>query len=65
MAWMSEYKLHESRRGLELKFFHNVFSMGFNSIYTQVQVNGDLLIGMLPADELENLFFPPGQVKLL
>ncbi len=65
MAWMSEYKLHESRRGLELKFFHNVFSVGLNGIYTEVQVIGNLLIGMLPADEQEDLLLPPGKVKLL
>lgn len=65
MAWMSKDKLHESRRGLELKFFHNVFPVGFNGIYTEVQVVCNLLVSMLPADELEDLFFPPGKVKLL
>lgn len=65
MAWMSQYKLHESRRGLELKFFHNIFSMGFNSIYAKVKVVGNLLIGVLSADELENFFLPAGEVKLL
>ncbi len=65
MAWMSQYKLHESRRGLELKFFHNIFSVGFNGVYTQVQLVGHLLVGVLTTDQLENFFFPSGEVKLL
>lgn len=65
MAWMSKDKPQESGRGLELEFFHDVFPVGLDGVNTKVKVVRYLLIGKLPADEVQDLFFTSCEVKLL
>jgi hypothetical protein len=65
MAWVSEYKPDQSCGGFQLQLLHDVFTVSFYGINTEVELVCYLLIGVLFTDQLYNFYFPFGKVKRL